>query len=88
MSYGLKLHSPSLLEVYEDYKQGLLPRDDFKKILNTVESFVFRRAICGIPTNALNLIFANIGKEIDKKNYVESVQANSVPQRQVQTLPE
>ena len=67
---------PFLLEVYEDYKKGLLTRDDFKKILNTVESFVFRRAICGIPTNALNLIFANIGKEIDKKHYVESVQAN------------
>ena len=67
---------PFLLEVYEDYKKGLLTRDDFKKILNTVESFVFRRAICGIPTNALNLIFANIGKEIDKKNYVESVQVN------------
>ena len=67
---------PFLLEVYEDYKKGLLTRDDFKKILNTVESFVFRRAICGIPTNALNLIFANIGKEIDKKNYVESFQAN------------
>ncbi|HVP95654.1 DUF262 and DUF1524 domain-containing protein [Methanoregula sp.] len=67
---------PFLLEVYEDYKQGLLTLDDFKTILNTVESFVFRRAICGIPTNALNLIFANIGKEIDKKNYVESFQAN------------
>ena len=66
---------PFLLEVYDDYKQGLLLRDDFKQILNTVESFVFRRAICGLPTNALNLIFANIGKEIDKKNYVESVQA-------------
>lgn len=67
---------PLLLEVYEDYTQGLITREDFKTILNTVESFVFRRAICGIPTNALNLIFANIGKEIDKKNYVESFQVN------------
>jgi len=67
---------PFLLEVYEDYTQGIISREDFRKILNTVESFVFRRAICGIPTNALNLIFANIGSEIDKKNYVESLQVN------------
>ncbi len=67
---------PFLLEVYEDYIRGLITREDFRKILNTVESYVFRRAICGIPTNALNLIFANIAGEIDKKNYVESFQVN------------
>jgi len=66
---------PFLLEVYEDYVNGILSLSDFKYILTIIESYVFRRAICGIPTNALNLIFANLGKEIDKDNYLESFQA-------------
>ena len=65
---------PFLLEVYDDYTKGIITLDDFKQILTIIESFVFRRAICGLPTNALNLIFANIGKEIDKDNYIESFQ--------------
>ena len=49
--------------------------EEFKEILTIVESFVFRRAICGIPTNALNLIFAEIGREINKEYYLESFKA-------------
>lgn len=65
---------PFLLELYSDYDHGLLPRADFIEILKIIENYVFRRSICGIPTNSLNTTFATIGKEIDKtKNYLESV---------------
>ena len=66
---------PFLLEVYDDFTNGIVSLTDFKQILTIIESYVFRRAICGIPTNALNLIFANLGKEIDKSNYLDSFQA-------------
>jgi uncharacterized protein with ParB-like and HNH nuclease domain/predicted transport protein len=66
---------PFLLEVYDDYSKGILKLEEFKEILTIVESFVFRRAICGIPTNALNLIFAEMGREIDKEHYLESFKA-------------
>ena len=65
---------PFLLEVYDDYEHQRVSRDDFIAILKLVESYVFRRAICGIPTNSLNKIFATLAREIDKKNYLESVQ--------------
>lgn len=39
-----------------------------------IESYVFRRAICGVPTNSLNKTFATMSREMDKENYVESVQ--------------
>ena len=65
---------PFLLEVYEDYSQNLLTREEFISILRLVESYVFRRAICGIPTNSMNKTFANLSREIDRKNYLESVQ--------------
>ena len=64
---------PFLLEVYNDYKFGLVTQQEFIEILEMLESYVFRRAICGIPTNSMNKTFATLYKEVDKDNYLESV---------------
>jgi predicted transport protein len=66
---------PFLLEIYDDYEQQHLSHADFVAILRLVESYVFRRFICGIPTHGLNKVFATLAKEIDKEHYLESVQA-------------
>lgn len=66
---------PFFLDLYQDYHNGLLSRDDFLAILRLVESYVFRRAVCGIPPNSLNKTFANLSKETDKTAYLESLQA-------------
>jgi predicted transport protein len=66
---------PFLLELYGDYEQGRLTREEFIEVLRLVESYVFRRAICGIPTNSLNKTFANLSKELDKDHYLESIKA-------------
>src|SRR6185437_4753601 len=66
---------PMLLEVYDDYRKQLLSRDDFIAIIRLAESYVFRRAICGIPTNSLNKTFATIMREVDKTHYRQSVEA-------------
>jgi predicted transport protein len=65
---------PFLLEVYDDYAQKIITRDDFIGILRLVESYVFRRAIAGVPTNSMNKIFATLSREIDRDHYLESVQ--------------
>lgn len=65
---------PFLLEVYDDYNSSLISKSSFISVLRLVESYIFRRAICGIPTNSLNKTFANLGREIDKENYLESLQ--------------
>jgi uncharacterized protein with ParB-like and HNH nuclease domain/predicted transport protein len=66
---------PFLMEVLEDQRAGLLTKSELVVILRLVESYVFRRAICGIPTNSLNKTFANLAREITKSAYVESVEA-------------
>lgn len=66
---------PLLLELYDDYAGRKLQKSEFVAILRMVESYVFRRAICGVPTSSLNKTFATFGKEIDKDNYLESVGA-------------
>jgi uncharacterized protein with ParB-like and HNH nuclease domain/predicted transport protein len=66
---------PFLLPVYNDYSKGLISKDEFKEIINLVENYVFRRAICGIPTNSLNKTFATLYKGIQHASYLESVKA-------------
>ena len=66
---------PFLLETYSDYELETLKRDEFLEIVELVTSFVFRRAVCRIPTNSLNKTFAGFGASIRKDRYVESVKA-------------
>lgn len=65
---------PFLLEVYEDYTQKYLQKSEFIEILRFVESYVFRRAICDIPTNSLNRTFAGrLMPEVNKNDYLRSL---------------
>lgn len=66
---------PFLLPVYNDYETGTITNDEFKQIISLVENYVFRRAICGIPTNSMNKTFATIYKVIQKTDYLEGVKA-------------
>jgi len=66
---------PFLLQVYDDYVNHRLSKTDLIVILKLVESYVFRRVICGVPTNTMNKTFATLAREINKQDYLESVQA-------------
>jgi uncharacterized protein with ParB-like and HNH nuclease domain/predicted transport protein len=67
---------PFLLELYRDYSAGILEKSEFLKAVRLVESYVFRRAICAIPTNSMNKTFAGLGRSLKKDQYIESIQAN------------
>jgi uncharacterized protein with ParB-like and HNH nuclease domain/predicted transport protein len=67
---------PFLLELYGDYINGTLPASDFVAAVRLVEAYVFRRAICAIPTNSMNKTFATFTKVLKKELYLESIQAH------------
>lgn len=67
---------PFLLELYDDYQAGLLQKDDLVRSVRLVEAYVFRRAICAIPTNSMNKTFATFGKALRKDRYLESIEAH------------
>lgn len=69
---------PLLLELYHDYTTGTLPKDELLQAARLVESYVFRRAVCGIPTNSMNKTFATFGRALKKDRYLESIQAQFV----------
>jgi len=69
----VEVSHPFILAVYNDYNKELLSKEDFLEILILIENYVFRRAICGIPTNSMNKTFANLYKSVNKEDYLDSV---------------
>ncbi|WQT16653.1 DUF262 and DUF1524 domain-containing protein [Helicobacter pylori] len=67
---------PLLLELYSDYKDGVLSKQDFIPIIYLTESYLCRRAVCGLGTNSLNKVFASFTKKINKDQYRESIKAH------------
>ncbi|GAA7665534.1 DUF262 and DUF1524 domain-containing protein [Helicobacter pylori] len=65
---------PLLLELYSDYKDGVLSKQDFIPIIALTESYLCRRAVCGIPSSGLNKFFASFTKKIQKDEYLESIE--------------
>lgn len=63
---------PLLLEMYQDYKEGLLSVTDFENCLRLIESYVYRRYACDLPTNSLDKIFLTFSKSLNKREYVRS----------------
>ncbi len=66
---------PFLLEIYDDYYSKRIGAPELLQVLRAVESYVFRRAICGIPTNSLDKTFSTLSRELNKEAYVESLGA-------------
>ena len=67
---------PFLLELYHDRATGMLGKEELLPVIRLVESYVFRRAVCAIPTNSMNKTFATFGRTLKKDRYVESILAN------------
>lgn len=75
----VEVANPFLIQVYNDYEKAKeddsinLSKQDFVNIVKAVNSYVYRRYVCNIPTNSLNKTFALLGDNIEKENYKESV---------------
>jgi uncharacterized protein with ParB-like and HNH nuclease domain/predicted transport protein len=67
---------PFLLELYHDYATAVLSKADFVEAVRLIEAYVFRRAICMIPTNSMNKTFGTFTKALKKDRYLESIKAH------------
>jgi uncharacterized protein with ParB-like and HNH nuclease domain/predicted transport protein len=77
----VEVSHPFLLELYHDFKTGILSKADFLEAIRLVEAYVFRRTISAIPTNSLNKTFSTFTKALKKDRYLESIKAH------LQSLP-
>jgi hypothetical protein len=84
---------PFFLEVFNDYYiDKIITDDNLLSVLLIIESFIVRRLICEVPTNALNKIFMTLGKDIKlfsdyKDNYVEILKYILLQKRSSQRFP-
>lgn len=67
---------PFFLEIFRIWEEGKITLDEVANIFTFTESYLFRRTICDLPTNALNKIFLMLHKEIlrydgSEENYFE-----------------
>ncbi|GAA7463495.1 hypothetical protein ID1059_04840 [Helicobacter pylori] len=78
---------PLLLELYSDYIDGVLSKQDFIPIIYLTESYICRRAVCGLGTNSLNKVFPSFTKHIQKDEYFKSLKAHFVYLTEKQRFP-
>ncbi|HGM3508409.1 TPA: DUF262 domain-containing protein [Clostridioides difficile] len=57
---------PFILELFDDYNEGIINKKALVESLILVECFILRRIVCDVPPNALNKVFMNLGREIKK----------------------
>jgi uncharacterized protein with ParB-like and HNH nuclease domain len=65
---------PLLLRLFDARQNGTLNDLELEKCLGLIESFVVRRAVCGVPTNALNKIFPQLAKNFPISDYLQWLQ--------------
>ncbi len=71
---GYDVSRPFIIAVYDDYENEIIDQETFVKVLKLIESYMFRRTVCDLKTNVLNKLFMSLHKDIDLKNYYESLE--------------
>ncbi len=59
-----KAPRPLLLRLWHEYAEQRLRATDFARIVDAIETFLVRRAVCGLRGNALDLLFIDIASRI------------------------
>ena len=77
---NVSIVNPLLLSLYDGYEQNAFDRSSFLDMLETVESYLFRRAACDLPTHGLNRYFPSLIARLDRLrdeggNYLEALAA-------------
>ncbi|GAB2660856.1 DUF262 domain-containing protein [Prescottella soli] len=57
---------PLTMPLLGEVKAGAVSAQDFTEVVGILDTYLFRRFICGVPTNALNKIFATLYPEIHR----------------------
>ena len=78
---------PFLMQVYDDYENNVITKEEFSEVLEIIQSFAWRRFIVGLPTNVLNKIFMSLYSDIDTDDYIKSLEFALLKKRGIQRFP-
>ena len=71
----MEVSYPLLMKLYADYKDGLIVQNTFVEVMRICISYILRRNVCDLPSNALNKPFASMVSQIDPNDYLNSLKA-------------
>lgn len=71
-SWEVEVSYPFLMKSLDWEAEKTIVASDLLKVMEMVESFVVRRAICNIPTNSLRRIFAGMSVQVCSSEFVTS----------------
>jgi uncharacterized protein with ParB-like and HNH nuclease domain len=78
---------PFVLEVFKDFDNNVISKETFIQVLELIQSFVWRRFVVGLPTNALNKIFMRLYEDVDSSDYLASIQKSLIKKKSTQRFP-
>lgn len=83
---------PFILPLFDYWQEGKVNADEVATILGSVESYIFRRLICGMQNNSLNKLFATLFsdslKYVDQSdNYVDIINYLLLSKTEVSHFP-
>jgi uncharacterized protein with ParB-like and HNH nuclease domain len=78
---------PFLLQVFTDYENEVINKNQLLDTIELIQSFVWRRFILGLPTNALNKIFMRLYEDVDTGDYVNSIAGSLIKKKGPQRFP-
>lgn len=55
-----KVVYPYLLKIFEMQNEGLIQWNQVENILKTIDSFLFRRMVCDVPSNGINRVIVSL----------------------------
>ena len=68
---------PFLLAAYADMVRGALTADQLVATLDTVESYLVRRFVCGVATHGLNKVFTPLYQQVKREaDFVEGTKTH------------
>jgi len=83
----INVYYPFFLQVFSDHENGLIDTTQLLDVMEIIQSFVWRRFILGLPTNALNKIFMRLYEDVDSVDYVASIARSLMKKKGAQRFP-
>lgn len=87
-SLRMQVVYPFLLQVHNDYFDGIISEKELFEIIKMCIDYVLRRSICNIPTNSLNKTFATFKRELIESDYVNSVRTSFLRREGYREFPD
>lgn len=82
-----KAPRPLLLRLWDEYSSGRMSETDVVRIIEVLQSFLLRRAVCDLKANALDILFVELSKRVSAVDQLQTVCADLLAQTKSARFP-